>query len=140
MRITIRTAAWLIPVHHDLLAERGGHRSLRALALVSFQGARSSPARSRGRRFPTTLGLSCARNMLPLGREVQAERRGTLPAYRVRCKLWLGLAPASTERLPTPYCVCERSRALIVSLGRSATFLPWLPAQQQFPVSARPTP
>lgn len=30
----------------------------------------------------TTLGLSCASNMLPLGREVQAERHSSLHAYR----------------------------------------------------------
>jgi hypothetical protein len=32
------------------------------------------------------LGFTCATNVLPPGREAQAERPGTLPAYRVRCK------------------------------------------------------
>ena len=32
------------------------------------------------------LGFTCATNMPPPGREVQAERLGTLLAYRVRCK------------------------------------------------------
>jgi len=39
------------------------------------------------------LGFTCATNMLPPGREVQAERHSTLRAYRVRCKLLLYRAP-----------------------------------------------
>jgi hypothetical protein len=35
---------------------------------------------------PNVLGFTCATNMPPAGREVQAEWPGTLPAYRVRCK------------------------------------------------------
>jgi hypothetical protein len=43
---------------------------------------------------PNDLGLSCASNMLPLVREVQAERYGSLPAYRTRCEPWLA-SPAA---------------------------------------------
>ena len=35
--------------------------------------------------------------MPPPGREVQAERPGTLPAYRVRCKPWLYRTPRSAD-------------------------------------------
>lgn len=38
---------------------------------------------------PNDLGLSCASNMLSLGREVQAERHSSLAAYRDSSKLLL---------------------------------------------------
>jgi hypothetical protein len=38
------------------------------------------------REWVLTPGFTCATNMPPPGREVQAEGLGTLPAYRVRCK------------------------------------------------------
>ena len=41
-------------------------------------------------RPPNVLGLSCASNMLPLGREVQAERPSSLHAYRDSSKPVLG--------------------------------------------------
>jgi len=44
---------------------------------------------------PNVSGFTCATNMPPPGREVQAERPGTLPAYRVRCKPLLGVGPYS---------------------------------------------
>jgi hypothetical protein len=37
--------------------------------------------------------------MPPPGREVQAERPGTLPAYRVRCKPLLGSTRQSSSRI-----------------------------------------
>jgi hypothetical protein len=42
---------------------------------------------------PNDSGLSCASNMLPLGREVQAERHSILQAYRDSSKPLLGSRP-----------------------------------------------
>lgn len=42
-------------------------------------------------------GFTCATNMPPPGREVQAERLCTLPAYRVRCKPSLASEPRDPQ-------------------------------------------
>jgi hypothetical protein len=49
----------------------------------ALRSSQSPPSSQRGAL--TDSGFTCATNMPPPGREVQAERLGTLPAYRVRC-------------------------------------------------------
>ena len=48
--------------------------------------------------------FTCATNMPPPGREVQAERLGTLPASRARCKpLLYGVRSIEKRRVTTRY-------------------------------------
>jgi hypothetical protein len=61
------------------------------------------------------LGFTCATNMAPPGREVQAERPGTLRAYRVRCKPLLGLTPR-TPRVRGPRAVQTREHLYAVAI------------------------
>ena len=66
------------------------HQGLIAKADMPRAESASTECALDNRSHRTTLGFTCATNMPPPGREVQGERIGTLPAYRVRCKPLLG--------------------------------------------------